>query len=119
MSCPYTSAHNGKAEHIIRSINNVIRSVLIQATVPPRFWVVALSTTTYLINILPTKTLAFSIPHFAIFGKPPSYNHLCVFGYKCYPNLVATTPYKLSLRSTLCVSLGYSTHHKGYLCLNR
>jgi hypothetical protein len=29
MSCPYTSSQNGKAEHIIRSINNVIRTLLI------------------------------------------------------------------------------------------
>jgi hypothetical protein len=29
MSCPYTSPQNGKAEYIIRSINNVIRTLLI------------------------------------------------------------------------------------------
>ena len=28
MSCPYTSPQNGKAERIIRSINNVVRSLL-------------------------------------------------------------------------------------------
>jgi hypothetical protein len=28
MSCPYTSPQNGKAERIIRSINNVIRTLL-------------------------------------------------------------------------------------------
>jgi hypothetical protein len=28
MSCPYTSPQNGKAKRIIRSINNVIRSLL-------------------------------------------------------------------------------------------
>jgi hypothetical protein len=33
MSCPYTSAQNGKAECIIRSINNVIRSLLFHASV--------------------------------------------------------------------------------------
>jgi hypothetical protein len=29
MSCPYTSPQNGKAERIIRTINNVIRTVRI------------------------------------------------------------------------------------------
>jgi hypothetical protein len=35
MSCPYTSPQNGKAERIIRTTNNVIRSLLFQASVPP------------------------------------------------------------------------------------
>jgi hypothetical protein len=34
MSCPYTSPQNGKAERIIRSINNVIRTLLFQANPP-------------------------------------------------------------------------------------
>jgi hypothetical protein len=33
MSCPYTSTQNGKAERTIQSINNVIGSLLIQATI--------------------------------------------------------------------------------------
>jgi hypothetical protein len=36
MSCPYTSPQNGKAERIIRSVNNVIRTLLIQASFPGR-----------------------------------------------------------------------------------
>ena len=34
MSCPYTSPQNGKAERIIRSINDVVRSQLFQAVMP-------------------------------------------------------------------------------------
>jgi hypothetical protein len=119
MSCPYTSAQNGKVERVIRSINNIIRTLLIQSSVSPSFWVAALGTATYLLNILPTKTLALSTPHFALFAHNPSYEHLHVFGCICYPNLSATTPHKLSPRSTLCVSLGYSPNHKGYLCFDR
>jgi hypothetical protein len=118
MSCPYTSPQNGKAERIIRSINNVVHTLLFQASIPPTFWAAALGTATYLLNILPTKTLASGTPHFALLGKHPSYEHLRVFGCKCYPNLTPTTPHKLSPRSTLCVFLGYSPHHKGYLCLD-
>ncbi|WVZ88146.1 hypothetical protein U9M48_034694 [Paspalum notatum var. saurae] len=35
MSCPYTSQQNGKAERILRTINNIIGSLLFQATFPP------------------------------------------------------------------------------------
>jgi hypothetical protein len=118
MSCPYTSPQNGKAERIIWSINNVVRSLLFQASMPPSYWVEALSTATGLLNILPTKTLAFSTPHLALHGTPPVYDHLRVFGCKCYPNLSATTSHKLAPRSALCVFLGYSDHHKGYRCLD-
>jgi len=118
MSCPYTSPQNGKAERIIRTINNVVRSLLFQASMPPSYWVEALSTATVLLNILPTKTLQFSTPHFALFAKLPTYDHLRVFGCKCYPNLSATAPHKLAPRSALCVFLGYSAHHKGYRCLD-
>jgi hypothetical protein len=37
MSCPYTSPQNGKAERIIRSINNVIRTLLFQVNLPGRY----------------------------------------------------------------------------------
>jgi len=48
----------------------------------------------------------------------PTYDHLRVFGCKCYPNLSATAPHKLAPRSALCVFLGYSAHHKGYRYLD-
>jgi hypothetical protein len=35
MSCPYTSQQNGKAERILRTTNNVIRTLLFQASMPP------------------------------------------------------------------------------------
>jgi len=69
MSCPYTSPQNGHAERIIRSVNDILRSLLFQASLPPSYWVEALSIATYLRNLLPTKTLAMSTPHMAL--QPP------------------------------------------------
>jgi hypothetical protein len=43
MSCPHTSAQNGKAKRAIRSLNNVVRFLLFQAYLPPRYWVEALN----------------------------------------------------------------------------
>jgi histone deacetylase 1/2 len=80
MSCPYTSAQNGKAERIIRSTNNMICSLLFQAHAPAAYWAEALHTATHLLNVLPTKTLRFSTPHLALFGIEPVYDHLRVFG---------------------------------------
>ena len=99
MSCPYTSPQNGKAKCIIRSINNVVHSLLFQAAMPPHYWVEAFSTATSLLNILLTKTLDFSTPHLALLCKPAAYDHLRVFGCKCYLNLSATAVHKLAPRS--------------------
>jgi hypothetical protein len=118
MSCPHTSPQNGKAERIIRTTNNILRSLLFQASMPPSYWVEALHTATYLFNRHPTKTLASTTPFFALFKLQPSYDHLRVFGCRCYPNLSSTATHKLAPRSAACVFLGYPSEHKGYHCLD-
>jgi histone deacetylase 1/2 len=37
LSCPYTSPQNGKAERMLRSINNTICTLLIHASMPPSY----------------------------------------------------------------------------------
>jgi hypothetical protein len=118
MSCPYTSLQNGKTERIIRSVNNVIHTLLIQASLPGRYWVEGLHTAMYLLNHLPTMAIQTACSHLSLFGSAPSYEHLRVFGCTCYPNTTATAPPKLSLHSTRCVFLGYSADHKGCRCLD-
>jgi hypothetical protein len=118
MSCPYTPSQNGKAERIIRSIHNVIRTLLIQASLPEHFWAEGLHTATYLLNCLPSKMIQTACLHLTIFGSALLYEHLCFFGYACYPNTATTVPHKLAPRSTWCVLLGYSSNHKGYRCLD-
>src|SRR6266542_1484092 len=118
MSCPHTSPQNGRAECIIRTINNILRTLLIQASMPPVYWVEALHTATYLLNLHPTKPLNFCTPYQVLHQVPPSLTHLRVFGCRCYANLSATAPNKLAPRSTACVFLGYPDHHFGYRCLD-
>jgi transposase InsO family protein len=118
MSCPYISSQNGKAERMIRTTNDTIRTLLLQAHLPARFWAKGLHTSTYLLNRLPSTACPAPTPHQTLFGTPPRYDHLRVFGCACYPNTAATAPHKLAPRSTLCVFLGYSPDHKGYRCFD-
>jgi transposase InsO family protein len=62
LSCPYTSSQNGKAERIIRTLNDCIRSLLLHASMPETFWAEALSTATYLLNRRPCKTTGTVTP---------------------------------------------------------
>jgi hypothetical protein len=48
LSCPYTSPQNSKVERVIHSTNNMVRSLLFQASMPPVYWVEALHTATFL-----------------------------------------------------------------------
>jgi transposase InsO family protein len=105
-SCPYTSAQNGKAERMLRTLNNVVRTLLIHAAMPASYWVEALSTTVFLINRRPSSAIHIGIPYHLLYRKMPDYSTLRVFGCLCYPNLSVTTPHKLSPRSTACVLLG-------------
>ena len=118
LSCPHTSPQNGKAERMIRTTNDVVRTLLIHASLPPPFWVEALHTATHLLNQRPTSKTTPYTPFFLLTGVQPRYDHLRVFGCLCFPNLYATTPHKLAPRSTRCVFLGYPLEHKGYRCFD-
>jgi histone deacetylase 1/2 len=115
-SCPHTSPQNGKAERKIRNINNIIRTLLAHASMPPSFWHHALQMATYLLNILPNKKLALQTPTTILYQKSPSYSHLKVFGCLCFPLIPSTTRNKLQARSTPCIFLGYPSNHRGYKC---
>jgi hypothetical protein len=88
--------------------------LMFHASLPSAYWVEALYTTTYLLNLRPTKTLSFGTPHFALFVVHPNLSHLRVLGCKCYPNMSATTPQKLAPRSIVHAFLEYPSEHKGY-----
>jgi histone deacetylase 1/2 len=118
LSCPYTSSQNGKAERIIRTLNDCICSLLLHASMPETFWAEALSTATYLLDRRLCKTIGTVTPFQLLLGTPPSYSDLRVFGYLCFPNLSATAPNKLSARSAPCAFLGYPPDHRGYRCFD-
>ena len=80
LSCPHTSPQNGKVERHIKSINNIIRTLLAHASLPLSFWHHALEITTYLLNILPTKVLGFMSPTQILYQCDPIYSELRVFG---------------------------------------
>ena len=55
LTCPYTSQQNGRAERVLRTLNDCVRTLLFHDHVPPRFWPDALATASLLINICPCR----------------------------------------------------------------
>jgi hypothetical protein len=103
---------------MLRTLNNTIPTLLVHAAMPPSYWVEALSAAVFLLNRRPSLSINNGIPYHLLHHKMPDYSMLRVFGCLCYPNLSATTPHKLSPRSTACVFLGYSPSEKVYWCLD-
>nr|GEU35882.1 hypothetical protein [Tanacetum cinerariifolium] len=116
-SCPYTSQQNGKAERTIQTINNIIRTLLFQASLPSTFCVEALYMSVHVLNLLPTTTLSYRAPFELLYWFFPTYTYLRVFGCLC-SNLSFTSKHKLSPRSAACVYLGPSSDHRGSRCLD-
>lgn len=99
---------------MIRTINNAVRTLLIQENLPTSFWVEALHAAVHILNLLPSSTINGKFPFSALFNKPLSYYHLRVFGSLCYPHTNQSN--KLEPRSTPSVFLGYPLLHWGYRC---
>ncbi|KAI0498161.1 hypothetical protein KFK09_021402 [Dendrobium nobile] len=118
LSCPYTPEQNGTAERKHRHLIETTRTLLIEANIPHYLWTYALNTAVHLINRIPSRTTKMLSPHHILYNKPPSYNHLKVFGCSCFPWQRHQSLNKFSPRAPQCVFLGYSTTHKGCHCLN-
>jgi hypothetical protein len=118
LTCPHTSQQNGIAERKHRHIVEMGLTLLAQSGLPTKFWVESFLTSTYLINRLPTKVLHNESPFSKLFGKPPDYSFLKVFGSLCYPLLRPYGQHKLSFRSKPCIFLGYCLNQRGYRCFD-
>ena len=118
LSCLYTSQQNGRVEQKNRHVVEMGLSLLAHSSMPLSCWPYAFQTATYLINRLLISVLHHQSPYFAHYHKLPTYTHLKVFGSSCFPYLRSYNTHKLQYRSLECAFLGYSSHHKGYLCLD-
>ena len=90
-----------------------IRAFIIESMVPQTFWCEAAHTAVHLINQLPPSVLNNVTPFECLFGSPPSYTHLRVYGSLCFVHLPFVEQIKLSSQSAKCVFVGYSDEHKG------
>ncbi|KAI3785937.1 hypothetical protein L1987_45063 [Smallanthus sonchifolius] len=117
-SCPYTPQQNGRAERKHRHIVETGLAMLFNAHIPASFWVDAFTSATYIINRVPSPTLESKSPYQLLFNQIPTYSNFRVYGCQVFPYLRDYAKHKLEPRSLPCVFIGYSTHYKGYRCLD-
>ncbi|KAF0733504.1 hypothetical protein Ae201684_009741 [Aphanomyces euteiches] len=79
-----TSASNGKAERMIRTLMDATRTMIFDCDLPPTFWSDAAKHAAYLRNRVPTRSNAgYLSPLEMLTGKAPKVNHLLRFGSDC------------------------------------
>ncbi|KAL0339088.1 UNVERIFIED_CONTAM: Retrovirus-related Pol polyprotein from transposon TNT 1-94 [Sesamum angustifolium] len=113
-SCSYTPQQNGRVERKHRHLLNVARALLLQASLPIKFWSDAILTAAYLINRTPTKVLGWKTPYEKLYGKDPQYIHLRTFGSLCYATDITPHKSKFHSRALQCILIGYAMHQKAY-----
>ena len=114
LTIPYTPQQNGVSERKNRTLMEMARCLLYEKKLPLKFWVEAVSTATYLLNRMMTRSLGDKTPYEEWHGHKPSIDHLKVFGSPCYVLQPEIKRRKLDQKSEVGILIGYSSKSKGY-----
>ena len=116
----YTSAMNGLAERLNRTLLETTRAIMKDAgDVDLRLWGEAIKTANYLRNRLPSRVLGWKTPYEVFFGKPAKIDHLRVWGSTCVMHIPEETGRSKigDDRGEYGIFVGYSDEKRGYRVL--
>ena len=112
-TAPYTSAHNGRAERLHRTLLDKARTMRLACSAPPNMWDEFCATAAYLTNLTASSSLNGKTPFELWHGRTPSLSHLREIGCLAYA-LIPTHNPKILQRSTPCKMIGYAPLSKAY-----
>jgi hypothetical protein len=97
-----------------RTLMEKERCLLNGARLGKEFWVEAVGTACYLVNISPSSGLNDKTPVEVWNGKEPSLTHLKVFGCDAYVHVPKENKSKMDKKAEKCIFIGYKDGLKGY-----
>lgn len=115
ISCVETPQQNAKVERKHRHLLDVTRALLFHSKLPTIFLSFAVCHVAYLVNRLPTPTLHHKSPYEVLYGTPPTFMDLKVFGCLVYASTITQNRTKLDSRARKCIFLGYQPGTNGYV----
>ena len=113
LTTPYTSAQNGRAERLHRTIASKARMTRLACNAPEYLWDEFFATAAYLTTLTATSANNGHTPYEQWFNQKPSLSHLREIRCRAF-SLHTPIPSKLYSRSTPCILIGYAPHAKAY-----
>jgi hypothetical protein len=105
-------------ERCNQSVVEIVRCMIRSMGMTSYFWVEVVTTTVYILNRVPTRSLKSVTPYEACHDRTPSVEHMRAFGCTVHVKNVGPGITKLSDRSTPMVLVGYETSTKRYRMYN-
>ena len=90
----------------------MVRSMLSYSSLPISFWGFALETATYLLNLIPSKSVS-KTPTKLWSWRKPSLNHISIWGAPAH--VLRKEPHKLESHIEVCLFIGYPKGTRGGL----
>jgi hypothetical protein len=113
-TAPYSPQQNGVVEQWNQTVVGMARSMMKAKRMPAEFWGEAVSTSVFILNRAPTKSLKGMMPFETWFGRKPDVSFLKMFGRIGHVKKTKLNLAKLEDRSTPMVLLGYEEGNKAY-----
>ena len=110
-AAPRTPQQNGVAERRNRTLLGMMRSMMSYSELHTYLWGYALETATYVLNLVPSKSVP-KTPREMWIGRKPGLSHIRIWG--CPAHVLKGNPDKLEARSKLVYFIGYPKGTKGY-----
>ena len=112
-TAPYTSAHNGRAERLHRTLMDKARAMRSQCNAPVNMWNEFAATAAYLTNLTRTSANKDKTPYELWYGHEPSLDHIHEIGCRAFA-LIPTHNPKINFRSSPCTLIGYAPQTKAF-----
>ena len=97
---PYEKNYNSKAENGVRTVEEMIRCLLINAGMPKFMWEEAARTTSFTLNRVGSKANQDGkTPYEILNGKAPDVSFMRIFGCECHAKVPVPVGQKLTPRS--------------------
>jgi transposase InsO family protein len=109
LSTPYAHQQNGRAEHVLRTIEGRMYAMLNHAWLPRNLWGEAALTAAYLFNHTESRALpAGKTPYEMLHKVKPDLSHIRMFGARCFTRIPSELQQKLGPKSCEAIFMGYA-----------